>query len=155
MRPRCTAEDSLDCCPIDSKFSRKNRASILPWDIPSAYFKHLFIAQLMAIALLAFSVLYGCPAFFGSAVSSVVGVSSKKQMIWIHARRVIAFMKHEQSIRNFTVCQHPGNTVSTFEFISIPDFTVTSGHCGCFPKPTSIGFDYLGPKTISNGAGFV
>lgn len=80
----------------------------------------------------------GTAPSFGKHVLNVVGIVSKEQMIWPHTARIVAFVKHPQSVRNFPIRQLPCKTMRSNQFVrrkhqhSIP---LRLTRCG--PQPTT------------------
>ena len=46
------------------------------------------------------------------SVGYIIGVTSKEQMVWINARRIVAAMQDTHPVVNGAVAQFVGNTVS-------------------------------------------
>lgn len=91
------------------------------------------------------SVCMKCSSFFNH-IFVVVKSCSKKEVIWVNARRVIAFMKNAEFVWNFPIMNFPGKSVCRNGLIGIvpsaPNrkLTMTKMEFVSFPYPACIGF---------------
>lgn len=96
---------------------------------------------------------------FANHISIIVNRSSEPKMGWVHARTIIAFMKHPKFIRYFSMLKNPSNSVSIFHVVSS---TIINSNLAisvfrflaCDPIPTSRfsrRFVHLRPETIFYG----
>lgn len=90
-------------------------------------------------------------------ILNIVKVRAKKQVIWVCAFRIVAFVKHVETVWNVSKMNHPAKSVGIFEPVnqrgsvtnySIPFFMETA-----VPIPAPMGFFYLGPKAFNDGFG--
>ena len=77
-----------------------------------------------------------------SHVVEIVLLRAKKQMRRVHARWSIAFVQHEESVRNLTVGDHPRDAVrqvqSTVLTATDPELAVTVRVLRWYPQPTLV-----------------
>lgn len=105
---------------------------------------------------------FGIRSFYASlhsmlldCISQVVGLCTKKQMIWVHARGIVAFVTDLQSFRNRSEGELPSHSVSeTISFRSllgwwsVEEPTVSeAGPLGC-PIPTRWSPIDLAPESL-------
>lgn len=92
-------------------------------------------------------------------VANVIGMSSKKQMIWSYAWRIVAMVKHIHSFWNGSTMQYPrqpmrknGSIVSS----SHPKLSITKRNRVGEPQPTALIIwqdEHIFPKTLFNRLG--
>lgn len=88
-----------------------------------------------------------CPSTFRNAILNVVFLSSKKQMIWSYAWRIVASMKHVKSFWNWTKMYFPRITMGKTYFTSPCNRSMTVVSPMAFPYPTTLGFINESPKS--------
>lgn len=73
-------------------------------------------------------------------IFAIIIVCSKPKMIWIHASRVIALMKHLQSFWNWAIFNFVRYAMSVFNFSIHAKTSVSAPEFGSNPNPT---FSYM------------
>ena len=106
---------------------------------------HLFIGQFSVSVLFSFSV------SFRSSVNHVVAMRTKKQMIWIHTRRIVAGVTNVNSLWPFTMCEHPRNSMSQSGCSKLDD-SIACWISASFPYPTFRSLFNSYPESISKGS---
>lgn len=91
-------------------------------------------------------------AALGHHVLDIVDLSSKEQMIRVHATGVVALVTNTQSIRNIALVKFPGNAMGqcySVPFVSKKDIdsTVSGSIERTRPVPTSVCFLNVFPKS--------
>lgn len=81
-------------------------------------------------------------SFLGEHVFRVIFIRAKKQMLWIHARRVIAFVTNQHSFRYRTFKKNPCGSMCLFNLPKPPaghrkNSTVPSSVLTTQPQPTT------------------
>jgi hypothetical protein len=80
-------------------------------------------------------------ATFFESIFCIIGMSTKKKMLWIYALRCIAFMQNFCFAWNDSFVYHPRNTVSHYAKVAGHlKFTITAFVCRSYPEPTIICF---------------
>lgn len=85
------------------------------------------------------------PSFF-NAIRSVFFRCSQKQVFWIHAFSVVAFMANAHSFWNFSVVNNPRKPVRFHVFSVLRNSAIPIRIYHFFPIPTKFGFNYRVPK---------
>ncbi len=115
-----------------------------------------FLAEMLTVPVMLCASLTAWIAALIPRIIGIVKLGPKKQMVWIHARRIVAFMENTQTSGDWTVVKFIRNTMSlwrtTFAIkecrnVSVPALI----GAGC-PEPTGIGFMYLFPESINKGS---
>ena len=75
------------------------------------------------------------PASLVVAISQIVTIGSKKQMRWIAAGRIVAFVEHVKPVRDMSVCQLPSHSMSTLDTAVNDHFSVRTWLSAIFPTP--------------------
>lgn len=75
---------------------------------------------------------------FGNGIVAIVHWCSKKQMMWVTARRVITAMKNAHPNWNWSIVKLPRNPVSVKAFPACPKHPIACIEPRAGPKPTSI-----------------
>jgi hypothetical protein len=83
----------------------------------------------------------------------IVGLCSKKEVIRVYARGIIAVMKNGHSIWNRAIVQYPRNTVRSLVFPVYANAAIAIGVSITSPEPASIGL--LDPAKQSSFYGFL
>lgn len=86
------------------------------------------------------------------SVSVIIGVSSKKKMVWILAFLVVTAMTYAQAFWNCTIMQ----CVRKSMCFPLPECAVAAFKQGCSPIPARLGFFNFAPKRLNHvfSAGF-
>ena len=89
-------------------------------------------------------------SIFSNFIVHIVQMSSKKQMIWTNARRIIAFMTYDLILGNGTKMDLPRGPMGLNRSSLPKAFTdhPIAFNGGPGPNPASIGFVYFGPKSV-------
>lgn len=77
----------------------------------------------------------------------VLKILAQKKVIRPNAWRIVAFVKHLQTIRNRSICQFPRNAVS--QSASLPETPIAVGVAIASPDPAGRGFLDLLPEAIN------
>lgn len=83
-------------------------------------------------------------------ISCVISFCSKKQMPWVAARWVVAFVKNAQSIWNWTIRQFPRDSRRKSAFTAPPEHSVSMTTSGPDPSPAFWRFSFYNvcPKSL-------
>lgn len=146
--PSVSCHNPLDVASIGLEISRQlslERAS----GMTASDLKHIFLRQQR---MPVFFTRHNYKSTLRNAIIGVVGLSSKKQMIRIAARRIIAFVKNLHSWWDRSVFQSPRKAMGQNWSTSMgPNPTVTIvGAIVSDPRPTFTGFAFsnLLPKSF-------
>jgi hypothetical protein len=92
-------------------------------------------------------------SFFGYFVCYIVSIRTNEEVVGIHTRRIVAFMKNLQAIRDWAMRQYPRDTVGSDRLIVKSSLPVTLEACAPLPFPTIIWAKhlYLRPEMFRNG----
>jgi len=147
MNPRPSSDNPANCKRGDIEHLRQINLghSVI---VKFSYFLNLGLRKLRLIVARS----PGEPRF-RSCVLHVVGVCSKKQVIWIDALSNIASMAHAHSFWNIPKMKLPRYSVGEkwfFEFVAC-HCAVTARLDVSRPNPTPIGFFNLFPKGLRYG----
>lgn len=117
-----------------------------------AYLKNLLYFQFRKIVVFSASICIYSTTFF-IAISHVVAIRADKKMVRSNTRRIITFMKDQQTFRNFSEMDLPRDAVSLHIFPTMlqTDGTVAAPFPFDFtacPKPTRRGFINFFPESI-------
>lgn len=111
-----------------------------------SYFKHLCFGQFRSSVQCAVS---DKLSSLGNHVPNIISKASNKQMVWVHARRIVAFVQHAHTIFAYLnalavralwkckVRQFPRNSMSAFRFTISPDLPVAVSECCSEPQPAA------------------
>lgn len=140
MRPAFTSHEIINGRSANAVDCPKGRVGDVT---KTAFFKnflHLLFSKFYVARF--FSKLSRCSIIsssFLSRVPSIVFWGSKKQMIWITARRIVAMMANEHSFGNRTMRQFPSNSMSENSAASVYDpISPNSFNAKPSPRPTGI-----------------
>lgn len=123
-----------------AEFSGKSHFCSKPRKVGGAYHSHNPVGQLRVGVFLALNVQartrsISSPALF-DAILNIVILCAKKQMIWIHARFIVAFVTHIHSFWNGAIahlkCQPVGKECPPNSL----HFPISVGLCASNPIPT-------------------
>lgn len=73
---------------------------------------------------------------FGISIGSIIRSCSKKEVCWVHARRIIAFVENTKSVRDFLKAKSPRQSVCLNRFTSKPENTISAAVKAGGPHPT-------------------
>lgn len=120
---------------------------ILPLWIALSYLNNLRLRKLGIVMLI--PVFYPMAILF-NAISHIVGCASKKQMLWVTAGRIIAFMQNKLPIFNWSISDNVSNSRGVKLIPVSVNHSVARSIFVCNPWPTLMGFAalYLTPKSI-------
>ena len=86
---------------------------------------------------------------FSDHVQSVVGIRTKKEVIWIAARRIIALVKNMKQVWDRTIRNFPCTTIGTYGFSAMVGFPISVLVFASQPWPTPIaGCVNIGPEVF-------
>lgn len=106
MSPLLSFDNQQDSAFINSVFASKSARRIFTRHVLSANFQNLFVSQLyrwMALTFIATvktsfwsNLLASCASILTYSIRCILKVGSQAKMIWIAARRVVAFVQDTQ-----------------------------------------------------------
>jgi hypothetical protein len=82
-------------------------------------------------------------AAFFRLIVRVVSISSKEQMVGMHARRIVASVKNGQTIGNCSTMQHPRNSMRQRHSFGIGNSAIPGRESGCGPSPARAEFSAM------------
>lgn len=123
-----------DVLPANSELIGKRLVTALGVFMSRANFLNLPVCEFCKRKLNASGFI--CPAFLDH-VLRVVFESAKKQVVRIHAKRVVALVKHIHSFWNFTILKHPIKAVSADGFSLKPKATISALSLASLPFQTT------------------
>lgn len=98
----------------------------------------------------------GISAPFCNHVPHIIGMSAKKNMVWIHAKRIVTLVASAHFFRNWAIVQNPRKSVSLKMFSVYYHRSVISTYrmiLACSPQPARFGFVNVTPKSCNPFAG--
>lgn len=154
-------------CPIADLGDRRNGAmetfgngpKCLPKLARHAYGDHLFIGEFGAIVLLAMRTLMRIttqpvPLLLGH-IPHIVGLRSKKEMVWSNTGSGIATMKDTHASRYDPIGQHPRHSMSSTIFATPQtDASISMVHLGGEPQPARRRLVDFWPKAFCEWRGW-
>ena len=134
--PRSASRDAADSCLAHGKsvsqFTPRYSSSVECSNVPYTRFGQLRLR----VALSA------CAAFFHNHVGRVVYVCAKKEMPWVHARRIVAAVKNVNAVRDWSIRVHPSHPVCFRRMRTTPsrvrEQTVPLRVTSTAPRPTRV-----------------
>lgn len=140
---------------IGSQRASRNAAS----GVPNAYLKHLISREPVPATPFAHRIQTLTPkvkprpvmTFLGAHIADIVCGFPKKQVLRVHAGRIVATMQTVHSGRNWAVSQFPRNAVSPLESVANAELPVSPGKPIGRPQPTAVRSRRpidLGPKAF-------
>lgn len=137
--PSKIIDDSINADRADSIFNGDFTTASFIWNIFSFYFVDLGSCQLCPAMFFAF-----CATILFSHIFQIIGLGTEKQMIWVHASRIIAGMANSHSFWNRAIVNFIRNSGADMGFPLNHASSVNIS--GSNPKPTAFGFLDLLPK---------
>lgn len=117
-----------------------------------SYCKDFFIGQLRSSTFLT-------PAFILATLLNhifhIIFIRSKKEMAWLNAQSIIAFMTNKHPQGDGAIVQHPRYPVGPYDFFIKKNVAIARCSSACGPNPTSFSFFNLIPKSIHSADIFI
>jgi hypothetical protein len=131
MIPSLTSNNSANVGLADSKYGRDFLLRNAVFKIELSDFSYIFGRE---FGISRFS---NCdaPSALGKHVSHVIAMRSNKQMLWIYAGRIVAFMAHTHSSRNFAFMHNPRRMACVRDLSTEPKRAIPAGVYCTSPKP--------------------
>lgn len=133
MRKMTTTDNVLNCGFANPKLGRKHLSCVNSRLEKLSNLPCLFISYFSHSVF--FSTKVYCSSFL-SRVSHVFCVRANKEMIWIAASRIVAFVKNMKSDRDFSIFYFPSYSAGNVTFPSKPKLTIFFGSSMPQPRPT-------------------
>ena len=101
------------------------------------------------------AIAWGIDSALTRAVRHIVGLRAKKQVLWVHASRIVATVENIEPCWDWTASECPRHAVrehigpwSRTILRFIREAAVSLIVQLSFPEPTRVGFSYLRPKSL-------
>lgn len=141
----------VDRCPSRSLMYVHASCDFGGWDAlgrPLPHLLDLLLIQLCRWVSLAASNFTLFLTTFVDHVVHIIGICTRKQVIWVHAWWIIALVAHKQIIGYWAIVQLVRNTVGAHALASAGDHAIACSVCLALPQPAIIRIarDYVFPK---------
>lgn len=142
-------DDTMDCLHRSAKHTGERCQHILVCCVKPTNFGNLSISQGSIVMTFTSRSIRSVRPVLGKHIAIVVGVCAQKEMLRIHAARIVAMMANEHAWRYGATMQFPRNTMGSqcLPVVSTGiDNTVSEGTRRACPNPTRVRLLDILPK---------